>query len=38
MAKTIQQINDKIKEGKAVVFTAEEIIDLVRERRKGSRP
>ncbi|MFC1954788.1 homocysteine biosynthesis protein [Chloroflexota bacterium] len=32
MAKTIEQINDRIKEGKAVVFTAEEIIDLVKEK------
>ena len=29
MAKTIQEINEKIKKGKAVVVTAEEIIDLV---------
>jgi len=27
MAKTIEEINDKIRKGKAVVFTAEEIID-----------
>jgi len=27
MAKTIEEINEKIKKGKAVVFTAEEIID-----------
>lgn len=30
MAKTIQEINEKIKSGKAVVFTAEEIIDVVK--------
>jgi L-aspartate semialdehyde sulfurtransferase len=29
MAKTIQQINEKIRQGKAVVVTAEEIIDIV---------
>ena len=29
MAKTIQEINEKIKKGKAVVVTAEEIIDIV---------
>ncbi len=29
MAKTIAEINEKIKTGKAVVFTAEEIIDIV---------
>ncbi len=29
MAKTIKEINDKIKQGKAVVATAEEIIDIV---------
>jgi uncharacterized protein (DUF39 family) len=32
MAKTIAEINQKIKEGRAVVVTAEEIIDIVRER------
>jgi uncharacterized protein (DUF39 family) len=32
MAKTILEINQKIKEGKAVVVTAEEIIDIVRQR------
>ncbi len=32
MTKTIDEINDKIKKGKAVVFTAEEIIDVVREK------
>ena len=32
MAKTIQEINDKIKRGKAVTVTAEEMIDVVRER------
>jgi uncharacterized protein (DUF39 family) len=35
VAKTIAEINQKIKEGKAVVFTAEEIIDVARE--KGIR-
>ena len=30
MAKTIQEINERIKSGKAVVVTAEEIIDLVK--------
>jgi uncharacterized protein (DUF39 family) len=32
MAKTIEEINEKIKKGKAVVVTAEEIIDIARER------
>jgi len=32
MAKTIAEINEKIKEGKAVVLTAEEIIDFVKEK------
>jgi uncharacterized protein (DUF39 family) len=32
MAKTISEINQKIKEGKAVVVTAEEIVDIVRQR------
>jgi len=32
MAKTIEEINEKIREGKAVVFTAEEIIDFVKEK------
>ncbi|MEW6386337.1 MAG: homocysteine biosynthesis protein [Thermodesulfobacteriota bacterium] len=32
MGKTIQEINDKIRQGKAVVYTAEEIIDLVKDR------
>jgi len=32
MAKTIDEINEKIKKGKAVVVTAEEIIDIARER------
>lgn len=32
MAKTIEEINDKIKEGKAVVLTAEEIIDYAAEK------
>jgi len=35
MSKTIEEINQKIKEGKAVVFTAEEIIDFVKE--KGAK-
>jgi len=35
MAKTIEEINEKIKEGKAVVVTAEEIIDLVKQ--KGTK-
>ncbi len=35
MAKTIAEINEKIKEGKAVVFNAEEIIEIVRE--KGAK-
>lgn len=29
MAKTIQEINEKIKKGIAVVVTAEEIIDII---------
>lgn len=32
MSKTIKEINEKIKEGKAVVFTAEEIINVVKEK------
>ncbi len=32
MAKTIEEINQKIREGKAVVVTAEEIIDVAREK------
>ena len=32
MAKTIEEINQKIQEGKAVVVTAEEIIGLVKEK------
>ena len=32
MAKTIAEINEKIKQGKAVVVTAEEIIDIAREK------
>jgi len=32
MSKTIEEINEKIKEGKATVFTAEEIIDFVKEK------
>ncbi|PNV86052.1 MAG: hypothetical protein C0610_08625, partial [Desulfobacteraceae bacterium] len=35
MAKTIQEINEKIKKGKAVVYTAEEIIDVVKS--KGAK-
>lgn len=35
MAKTIQEINDKIKKGKAVVYTAEEIISVVKS--KGAK-
>ena len=35
MAKTIEEINEKIKAGKAVVVTAEEIIDLVKQ--KGTK-
>jgi len=31
MAKTIEEINEKIRQGKAVVFTAEEIIGVVKE-------
>lgn len=32
MAKTIEEINQKIRSGKAVVFTAEEIIDVAKEK------
>jgi len=32
MAKTIEEINERIRKGSAVVFTAEEIIDVVREK------
>jgi len=32
MTKTIDEINEKIKQGKAVVVTAEEIIDIVQEK------
>lgn len=32
MAKTIEEINEKIRKGKAVVFTAEEIIDVAAEK------
>ncbi len=32
MARTIQEINDKIRSGKVAVFTAEEIIDVVRKK------
>ena len=35
MAKTIAEINEKIKEGKAVVATAEEILGIVQQ--KGIR-
>lgn len=35
MAKTIEEINEKIREGKAVVVTAEEIIDLAKQ--KGTK-
>ncbi len=35
MAKTIEEINEKIKEGKAVVATAEEIIGIVKEKGTG---
>ena len=35
MGKTIKEINERIKSGKAVVVTAEEIIDLVREKGVG---
>ncbi len=33
MAKTIDEINEKIRKGKAIVVTAEEIIGIVKERR-----
>ncbi len=32
MAKSIQEINDKIRQGQAVVFTAEEIIEVVKQK------
>jgi len=32
MAKTIEEINEKIKKGKAVVLTAEEIIEFAAEK------
>ena len=32
MTKTDEEINEKIRKGKAVVYTAEEIIDVVREK------
>ena len=32
MQKTVAEINEKIKSGKAVVFTAEEIISVVEEK------
>jgi uncharacterized protein (DUF39 family) len=35
MAKTIAEINEKIRKGKAVVVTAEEVIDIAKE--KGVR-
>jgi len=35
LGKTIKEINERIKSGKAVVVTAEEIIDLVREKGVG---
>ena len=35
MAKTIQEINEKIRKGKAVVYTAEEVIDLAK--KKGTK-
>ncbi len=38
MAKTIAEINEKIKEGSVVVVTAEEIIDLVQREAPRRRP
>ena len=38
MAKTIEEINEKIRSGKAVVFTAEEIIDVVRKKASPGPP
>jgi len=39
MPKTIKEINEKIKKGKAVVVDAEEIIDIVAKKRfKKRRP
>ena len=32
MSKTYEQINERIRSGKAVVYTAEEVIDLVKEK------
>ena len=32
MSKTYEQINEKIRSGKAVVYTAEEVIDLVKKK------
>ena len=32
MSKTYDEINDKIRSGKAVVMTAEEVVDLVRQK------
>ena len=37
MPKTIEEINEKIREGKVVVVTAEEIIDIAREKGITSR-
>lgn len=36
MTKTIKEINEKIKQGKAVIVTAEEIIDIVKEKGVGN--
>ena len=38
MTKTIEEINLKIKKGEAVVFTAEEIIGVVKEKGLRARP
>jgi uncharacterized protein (DUF39 family) len=35
MAKTIAEINEKIRKGKAVVVTAEEVIDIAKEKGVG---
>jgi len=32
MAKTVAEINEKIRKGKAVVVTAEEVIDIAKEK------
>ena len=32
LAKTYEEINEKIRKGKAVVYTAEEVIDLVKKK------